>query len=369
MERQSLQSARRAGLWFIADPDRPNRTIVPRTLQAKLVHWKHYSMCHMGYKKVYHELAKRFWWRGMHKMCKEICQACELCALLKAKMNLAHKHFSAKLFCTPRGLRAVRYGANLVDSIYGGRSYTTRLEKYASRGFAIATPGYSPDLVRADLLGDRYAYFIHSGLLLRMGRCIWDRVSATCVPNLMESFKIMPETMRTGVAVRNLAKLIVLDRGNVVRHDNDIMRANARVCVPYRTDASTSRGEYVVVEGRALEDKMTVGDKENDLYVSMIGELVELILGKIRNAAEEDTWRTGGSVRAKNACQGILCVYDLVKCNSSFENLRFVLDARYDAGGVSLETFERRNHFPALLIFSEIGPRHKIENFTADVYR
>ena len=90
------------GLWFIAEPDKPNRTIVPRTLQAKLVHWKHYSMCHMGYKKVYHELAKRFWWRGMHKMCKEICQACELCALLKAKMNLAHKHFSAKLFCTPR---------------------------------------------------------------------------------------------------------------------------------------------------------------------------------------------------------------------------------------------------------------------------
>ena len=274
-----------------------------------------------------------------------------------------------KLFCTHRGLRAVRYGANLVDSAYGGKSYTTRLEKYASRGFAIATPGYSPDLVRADLLGDRYAYFTHSGLLLRMGRCIWDRVSATCVPNIMESLKIMPETMRTGVAVRNLAKLIVLDGGNVVRHDNDIMRANARVCVPYRTDASTSRGEYVVVEGRALEDKITVGDKENDLYVSMIGELVEMILGKIRGAAVEDAWRTGGSVRAKNTCQGIFCVYDLVKCNSSFDDLRFVLDARYDAGGVSTETFERRNHFPALIIFSEIGPRHQIEDFTAGVYR
>ena len=38
----------------------------------------------------------------MHKMCMEICGACELCALLKAKMNLANKHFSAKLFCTPR---------------------------------------------------------------------------------------------------------------------------------------------------------------------------------------------------------------------------------------------------------------------------
>jgi len=274
-----------------------------------------------------------------------------------------------KLFCTRRGLRSVRYGANLVDSAYGGKSYTTRLEKYASRGFAIAPPGYSPDLVRADLLGDRHAYFTHSGLLLRMGRCIWDRVSATRVPNIMESYKVVPETMRTGVAVRNLAKLVILDGGSVVRHENDVMRANTRVCVPYRTDASTSRGEYVVVEGRALEDKIAVGDMENDLYVSMIGELVEMILGKIRGAAEEDTWRTGGSVRTKGAGQGILCVYDLVKCGSSFEDLRFVLDARYDAGGVSVETFERRNRFPALLIFTEIESRHKIDDFTAGVYR
>ena len=59
-------------------------------------------MCHMGYKKVYYELTKRFWWTGMHKMCKEICQSCELCALLKAKINLTYEHFSAKLFCTPR---------------------------------------------------------------------------------------------------------------------------------------------------------------------------------------------------------------------------------------------------------------------------
>ena len=97
--------------------------------------------------------------------------------------------------------------------------------------------------------------------------------------------------------------------------------------------------------------------------------LVELILTKIRGAAEEDTWRTGGSVRANNAGQGILCVYDLVKCGTSFEDLRFVLDARYDAGGVSVETFERRNDFPALLVFSEIGRRHEIEDFTNGVYR
>ena len=274
-----------------------------------------------------------------------------------------------KLFCIPRGLRAVRYGANLVDSAFGGKSYTTRLEKYASRGFAIAPPGYSPDVVRPDLLGGRHAYFIHSGLLLRMGRSIWDRLSATRVPNIVESYKIAPERMHAGVAVKNLAKLIVLDRGNVVRHDNDIMRAHTRVCVPYRTDALISRGEYVVVEGQALQDKITVGDEENDLYVSMVGELVAMILGRIRGGMEEDAWRAGGSVRARNGYQWFMCVYDLVKCGSSFEDLRFVLDARYDAEGFSVETFERRYNFPALLVFSDIGPRHKIEDFTGGVYK
>jgi len=273
-----------------------------------------------------------------------------------------------KLFCTQRGLRAVRYGANLVDVAFGGKSYTTRLEKYASRGFAIAPPGYSPEFVRADLLSDHYAYFVHSGLLLRLGRCIWDRISATSLPNIMKSYKIVPETMRTGVAVRNLAKLIVLDGGSVVRHDNDIVKANARVCVPYRIDTSIDRGEYVVIEGRALQDKLTVGDKENDLYVGMISELVEMILNKIRDASEEETWRMGGSVRVANGGQGILCVYDLMECGSSFDDLRFVLDARCDAGGLSVETFERRYHFPALVVFSDLGHRRKIENFIAGAY-
>ena len=70
----------------------------------------------MGYKKVYHELKKRFYWKGMYTMCKELCGACELCALLKVKMNLAHKHFSAKLFCTPR----TSYGSDY----YGVRKNT-----------------------------------------------------------------------------------------------------------------------------------------------------------------------------------------------------------------------------------------------------
>ena len=59
-------------------------------------------MCHMGPKKIYNELKKKFYWSNMWTMCQNICKACELCALLKAKMRLAHKHFRSKLFATPR---------------------------------------------------------------------------------------------------------------------------------------------------------------------------------------------------------------------------------------------------------------------------
>ena len=88
--------------------DGPLRTIVPRSLQIPLIRWKHLNMCHMGPAKVYHELSKRFYWKGMWSMCMHIVKSCELCASLKAKMRLAHKHFRAKLFSTPR----TSYGAD-----------------------------------------------------------------------------------------------------------------------------------------------------------------------------------------------------------------------------------------------------------------
>jgi transposase InsO family protein len=65
-------------------------------------------MCHVGWNKVYKALKKQFHWENMHTMVKKEVLSCRLCALLKAKMSLAHKHFRAKLFCTPR----TSYGAD-----------------------------------------------------------------------------------------------------------------------------------------------------------------------------------------------------------------------------------------------------------------
>ncbi len=88
--------------------DSPLRTIVPRSIQVPLIRWKHLNMCHMGPAKVHHELSKRFYWKGMWSMCMHVVKSCELCASLKAKMRLTHKHFRAKLFSKPR----TSYGAD-----------------------------------------------------------------------------------------------------------------------------------------------------------------------------------------------------------------------------------------------------------------
>ena len=44
----------------------------------------------------------------MWKRCQEVVDDCALCNLLKARMNQAHKHFRAKLYCEPR----TSYGAD-----------------------------------------------------------------------------------------------------------------------------------------------------------------------------------------------------------------------------------------------------------------
>ena len=280
-----------------------------------------------------------------------------------------------KLLCTQRGLRSVRFGANLADCAFGGGGYTSRLEKYAQRGFAIAPPGYAPRSVRAELLSDRYAYFTHSKLLLKLGKCIW-RCNDQLKPKIMESCRIIPENMCSGTVVKNLARLVVLDRGppTVTHHDNDRLRLHAHVRVPLQIKRS---GEYMVIEGIGLADKTTNAehtqeDNEDDMYVPLLGDFVDLIMNKDREDTTSDKskpWRMGGCIKTKE--RSILCVYDLLTCEAGFDSLHWVLDARQSPHNqhVSIEIFEKRYAFPALVTFPYICQRQRLEDFTSGVYR
>ena len=89
-------------------PGGPLRTIVPTTMTIDLATWQHQNLCHLGYQKILSVLKKKFYWKNMRRTCQHVVKTCALCNLLKARMKLAHKHFRAKLFCTPR----TSYGAD-----------------------------------------------------------------------------------------------------------------------------------------------------------------------------------------------------------------------------------------------------------------
>ena len=78
------------------------RVIVPTQHQRDLVKWQHSQLCHASAKRMAHILKDTFYWRNMSKTIHDVVRKCSACALLNAQRHLAHKHFRAKLFCTPR---------------------------------------------------------------------------------------------------------------------------------------------------------------------------------------------------------------------------------------------------------------------------
>ena len=76
--------------------------LVPKPYVRELVEWQHRLLCHVGPNKVYNAVKKHWHWPEMKKDVRSIVTMCAPCQLLKAKRARAHRHFRAKVFCTPR---------------------------------------------------------------------------------------------------------------------------------------------------------------------------------------------------------------------------------------------------------------------------
>ena len=76
--------------------------LVPPEHVDELVTWQHHSLCHAGHAKVHSAIVKHWHWPGMKSQIRKIVTDCAACQLLKAKRARAHRHFRAKVFCTPR---------------------------------------------------------------------------------------------------------------------------------------------------------------------------------------------------------------------------------------------------------------------------
>ena len=75
-----------------------------------------------------------------------------------------------RVVCTPRGLRALVHGVNVMDGKHAGSSYAQRLEKYSQRGFAVAIPGYRPERVSPRLLAGAYGEYPGHDVLFKLGQ-------------------------------------------------------------------------------------------------------------------------------------------------------------------------------------------------------
>ena len=84
-------------------PDREKSLVlVPPKHVKELVEWQHKQLCHGGHAKVHSALKKHWHWPNMKSAIRKIVTRCAPCQLLKAKRARAHRHFRAKVFCTPR---------------------------------------------------------------------------------------------------------------------------------------------------------------------------------------------------------------------------------------------------------------------------
>ena len=279
--------------------------------------------------------------------------------------------------CTPRGLRALRHGCNIADTRFAGGGYCRRLEKYACRGFGIGVPGYTPSLVRAGLLTASYVYLEKHGLLLDVGRkhphgkemsfsvAQFDGLHAGTPEEV--TFKV--GALQHGRAVRNMHRLVVLDRKDIyVAHVGDppegrSSAAKAAKCMPMKAG---SKDEFTLLwhtgddhlGGKELAEEAEDGSED---YEPAPLAFVERLLEKrfeneLEVSSEEcgercEAWLTGGGMRRLTDAMSkrhishayklvsdtqasrlhyhvpLLFVYDFVTCEASFDNLRFVLDA------------------------------------------
>jgi hypothetical protein len=296
---------------------------------------------------------------------------------------------------------------NVADSALVGPNYCKRLEKYAARGFAIAVPGYDPELVSAKLSQGTFVHLCKYDMVLQLAprfpnaSLIDSEVSRRVVSEAKR--RVRASAVQRATVVNNMQRLVVLDGRGSVRHILPEERCDALTCTPVSAGV---RGEYLLLWGIRLEDSDLSDDEEGGLsddsgetgpfYTQAPLTAVQAILEKAfrsdlsadgGHAPEcDDGWWHGGVMeRLASRMKGrrgtaaiaaatedqltrlrrqapLLFVYDVIDCSGGFASLRFVCDAQRPPLmqlASPTESFEEVFGLPRSLLFvpgEERGP-------------
>ena len=284
-----------------------------------------------------------------------------------------------RVVCTPRGLRALRFGANIADSTFDGLGYHRRLLKYDSRGFGIAVPGFESRSISRRLLEGKYMLLEKYDLLLRAEPSETQDINVT-VSTRDDAIgrRIKPTAVRRCSSIRGFERTVVLKYAKVQRVTTaEIEHGLVRPVL-------TQGGKYTTLF-YGLDEREEEGDDDN--YSTSPTATARLLLqqlfdsrlqGSSETPQNDFAWWTGGAMHkfakqplkdaSRTAWSSVQAdlnnraelhfVYDVCRVDAKFDDLAFVRDAGRDPlRELDMDTFEGAYGIPRTLQFKASEPR------------
>ena len=280
---------------------------------------------------------------------------------------------------SPRGRRALEYRVNVMQSSRNSAAYAHRLEKYASRGFAIGLPGLDVSLLHPDLLSASYIRMRKKRDLLLRVLSTSDEdapgVTSVMMPAGSKTTEVRCRKMK-GKRVSGVQRLVVLSFAGHIRDVESpfVARsaASSTVVDAHNTEGALllhceeRRDEYWLLWGLSTgsddsDEEEDSGDMNDDGHYSITPQAKAVILfnsclkrQSARLAREEplrhDDWCFAGVMPklSKTMCSSantakaladarvyaqlsrnekISFVYDFCDANRTFASLNYVRDA------------------------------------------
>ena len=276
-----------------------------------------------------------------------------------------------RVVCTPRCLRALRYGVNVADSDFDGPCYHLRLSKYDHRGFAIAVPGFDDKYLTRSIVDGHYLLLEPYDLFVK------------ATPENIEDLKLTvhengetierctkPSTTHKCTIVRGFERLVAQKYAKRMQ----IVAASCRVRQVFGADG------FRLVYG--LEDEEADDETYSMSPLASVHILFKHVFERrIQCSSEtpEFEWWTGGAMKkfaseplkeSIRASQGevranaeLQFVYEVCDCRTPFADLRYILDAgRAPLCDLGEDAFRRTYGLDRTLSFQHGSRRARVKS-------
>ena len=242
---------------------------------------------------------------------------------------VAYMPHSDQVLATARGLRALRYGACIVDTLFDSPPYTRRLEKYGLRGWRVGLPGLDEFRISSSL---RTHHVLVHGVLLAVCSTSLVAQQLRVATNGKEEV-LKPMHVQQARVVQGPARLYVVQR-----------------VVPEVSSARLLHlggDRAVLLHGVPPEPISDDEGEEEGCSSTHLQAAVKLLE---RGANEGGALRKRAAGEMRGGTGPLAFVYDFATANSSLESLSCVRDAAR-CRGLETEDFEEQYGLPRELRF------------------